>query len=378
MGLLIIPGIFVFFIIFCFFIIDQNQKKMGRWRVLAARHKLTFEPGNLFSPTCVSGYYHGHWVELDSYSTRNHGYLTRLVLSTKRLQNNRTSPAQAQLPDKDFSWADLVERLRQLRVDSQLKGEVRTNIWQLTYVQSGIETDIKHLEAVLEVLCQLADIYPAAVALGGEAVPALHSIATNPGKLRDVAKQWLYDISNTTRRRLKAQAAKLLCPDCLARFAAHKIHLSWLSSVTYYGCRVCGQSRNVLNVRSIAVLDRHMETAQIQKGESLYINWFSRPTLFDFDTVAIVRASDEDVERFALQVGNDMDELRKSRYQDMRCVISPDCELSANSWRILERMFGQVERGRKRKARSRPDFVSTELTGYGEPVLEMAINTTAN
>jgi len=289
------------------------------------------------------------------------------------------SPEHTQQPDAVFTREDLITRLRQLRVDSQLKGEVKANIWQLGYEQAGIETDIKRLEAVLDVLSELADIYPTAVALGGEAVPVLHSIATNPGKLSDVATQWLYDIGNTTQRRLKARAGKLLCPNCLARFAAHKVNLSWLNSMTYYGCRVCGQSRNVLEVQSVVVLDRQMQTTQRQKGGTLYANWFNRTALFDFDAVAIVRASDEDVERFALQVGNDTDELRASRYQAMRCVISPDCELSVNSWRILERMFGRVETGRKRKARSRPDLVTAEPAGQvGERALAMAIDTTAN
>lgn len=370
MDCLFFPGIIGVVIIFVVLNYANNQKKMERWRDLAAKHKLRFQPGNLFSSTSVSGYYHGHRVELDSYSPRHQGDTTRLVLSTKRLQPGQISPGQAQQPDKAFSRQDLIEKLRQLRVNSQLRGNVKANIWQLSYEQLGIETDIKHLETVLDVLCQLADIYPAAVALGGEAVPVLHSIATNPGKLSDVATQWLYDIGNTTQRRLKVRAGKLLCPDCLARFGAHKVQLSWLSSVTYYGCRVCGQSRNVLEARSIVVLDRHMQTAQLQKRGTLYTNWFSRPTLFDFDAVAIVRAGDEDVERFALQVGNDMDELRTSRYQDMRCVVSPDCGLSANSWRILERMFGQVETGRKRKARPRPDLGGEEMTGRVERALD--------
>ena len=64
-----------------------------------------------------------------------------------------------------------------------------------------------------------------------------------------------------------------------------------------------------------------------------------------FDEVEIVQATDEDVERFAVQVGNDTDPKRKPRYQEMRCVVSPECRLSENSMRILERMFGAVEVG---------------------------------
>jgi hypothetical protein len=49
------------------------------------------------------------------------------------------------------------------------------------------------------------------------------------------------------------------------------------------------------------------------------------------------------VERFAVQVGNDTDPVRQEFYRFMRCVISPDCRLSDNTIRILRRTFGQVD-----------------------------------
>jgi hypothetical protein len=67
-----------------------------------------------------------------------------------------------------------------------------------------------------------------------------------------------------------------------------------------------------------------------------------RRQLFDFDEVEIIQASDKEVERFIVQVGNDTDEARQSRYQQMRCVISPDAGLSVNTMRILQYTFSQV------------------------------------
>jgi hypothetical protein len=64
--------------------------------------------------------------------------------------------------------------------------------------------------------------------------------------------------------------------------------------------------------------------------------------LFDFDAIEIVRASDEDVERFAVQVGNDTDSVRHPRYKGMQCAMSSECHLSENTVRILQCMFGQV------------------------------------
>jgi hypothetical protein len=72
------------------------------------------------------------------------------------------------------------------------------------------------------------------------------------------------------------------------------------------------------------------------------VNWLTHRKLFDFDEVEIAQTTDEDVERFAVQVGNDTDPKRKPRYQKMRCVVSSECQLSENTMRILERMFGTV------------------------------------
>jgi hypothetical protein len=57
----------------------------------------------------------------------------------------------------------------------------------------------------------------------------------------------------------------------------------------------------------------------------------------------IILATDEEVEHFAVQVGNDTDPVRSRDYKQMRCTVGPDCKLSANTMRILQRTFGQVE-----------------------------------
>jgi len=65
--------------------------------------------------------------------------------------------------------------------------------------------------------------------------------------------------------------------------------------------------------------------------------------LFDFEQVVIVTANDEDVERFAVQVGNDTDPVRRPKYAQMCCLVSPECALSENTVRIFRRTFGRVE-----------------------------------
>ena len=94
----------------------------------------------------------------------------------------------------------------------------------------------------------------------------------------------------------------------------------------------------------MAILDAEWTEDQAQQDGQLRVNWLTRRTLFDFDRVEIIQATDEDVERFVIQVGNDTDTFRQPRYKQMRCVVAPDCQLSENTWKILRSFFGQVER----------------------------------
>jgi hypothetical protein len=119
--------------------------------------------------------------------------------------------------------------------------------------------------------------------------------------------------------------------------------------ITYYGCRICGQSREYFYLPQgvVAVLDTSWGKVQAEEDGLLQVNWLIHRTLFDFDRIKIIQATDEDVERFAVQVGNDTDPFRRLRYQQMSCVVGSECRLSENTIRILERMFGQVERERE-------------------------------
>jgi hypothetical protein len=87
-----------------------------------------------------------------------------------------------------------------------------------------------------------------------------------------------------------------------------------------------------------------MAEEQVNQDELLRVNWFRRDSLFDFDRVELVQANDEEVERFAVRVGNDTDPVRSPRYGQMACLIGPDCRPSENTWRILQSQFGEVGR----------------------------------
>jgi hypothetical protein len=85
-----------------------------------------------------------------------------------------------------------------------------------------------------------------------------------------------------------------------------------------------------------------MSGEPVEKDGVVVVNWLVRRVLFDFSGVYINQASDEEVERFAVQIGNDTDEWRRPRYSEMTCHIGPSCVLSENTLRILQRTFGQV------------------------------------
>ena len=112
----------------------------------------------------------------------------------------------------------------------------------------------------------------------------------------------------------------------------------------YYGCRECHQSKSYyLADRVIAVLNSGMETDAVERSNTLHVNWLKHRELFDFDGVEIIQATDEAIERFAVQVGNDTNPNRRPRYKQMQCTVSKNCALSQNTARILQHTFDSVE-----------------------------------
>ncbi len=200
----------------------------------------------------------------------------------------------------------------------------------------------------LDHLCQLfgnlVREYAVLVELGGDITPVLQAMAAGPDQIWSmIARQLLRDIARSTSRQFSHRAKSPYCPYCLTCFGPHHLTLPPLLSVTFYGCRSCGQSQTFFEGQATAVLDRRMAELAQQQEKTLRVNWFAKKALFDFDLVEVIRAGDEDVERFAVQVGNDTDPLRRLRYPKMRCLVAPEARLSMNTLRILRATFGQVE-----------------------------------
>ncbi|MCP4367111.1 MAG: hypothetical protein GY797_03195 [Deltaproteobacteria bacterium] len=186
------------------------------------------------------------------------------------------------------------------------------------------------------------------VHLGGEAIQPLIARLSDQREEWPETIEWLLEnIAIETSKELPKEVSHLLCPICVVMCGKNKVKLSWKQSLTFYGCQRCYQSRKFIERADqiVAVLDAEMKQQQKQagKGKVLRVNWLKRKMLFEFDRVEIIKARDEDVELFAIQVGNDKDRKRKSRYKKMKCIVGTKNELLENTIRILGKMFGQVE-----------------------------------
>lgn len=326
----------------------KEKRLWTPWQELAKANKLTFSRGSFLVDDKVFGRYNNHFVTLETFKEHENGFnqsCTSLSVSKSNQAFYNTSPAIDGLLDKSLDINNIINLLspKELKHDTRWRVKADPMGRRISYTQQGMQTNTKYLQFLLDWLNEVADAYPTIVALGGEAVTPLQSLAKRNSSLEPLITQLLFDVANQTKIRLGYQAKDLVCSHCLTSCGKHKIILSWWQSITYYGCRTCRQSQKFFKGWVVARLDNTMAQEQIQQDGILRVNWLSRRTLFDFDEVEIIQATDEEVERFAVQVGNDTDFLRKPRYQQMRCVVSADCGLSENSHRILRRMFGSVE-----------------------------------
>lgn len=329
-----------------------REARLSAWQDLAAAKNLTFTPGQwaLFSATeaTVHGNYQGCQLVLTlihkSQGKSSVTYTQVSVWPEKRAPG-KIDPAKFP-PGQPLDYYDLktwLNRQPALYAYGELPVKVEDGGLSFVYEKQAVITDTDFLGVLFDFLVELTRTYPEVITVGGDAVPALHQIASERSEeLQPLAQQLLHEIAETTQR-LKWYCDQSFCPRCLTCCDAYELRSGWWSSLTFYGCRTCRQSREFLRGSLVAVLDSQAETELIKEQDNLRVNWLQRRDLFDFGRVEIVQATDEDVERFAVQVGNDTDEWRKPRYEQMPCVVSAQCRLSENTLRILERMFGEVK-----------------------------------
>jgi hypothetical protein len=322
-----------------------HQKKKIRWRKLANDNGLKYKHMPWFKGGgSVFGEFRGYQLNLESVGAilgNEDGY-TQIILSVTDSQETTT---EVNFPKN----SDIIEKsLRVFESSLKLRGKIKKGkeAQFVSYKQSSVEGDVEYLQSVLDLLGDIADGYSLAMSVEGKALPYLQKMVKEEDyPLQPIILQLMDDIFQKVTARLNETNTCLVCQSCLTRYEIHKDG-GWTEAFKYYGCRICHSSQNSYEVQKIvALLDSRESEAVQQQDSTLWVNWLVERDLFDFDEVGIIKATDEDAERFAVQIGNDTDLVRRPTYQDMRCIISPDCELSENSERILRRTFAQVEIG---------------------------------
>jgi hypothetical protein len=322
---------------------QNNQKSKATWRNFAAKKNFKFTAGFWGTDAKIEGDYEGYQLTLEAVrEAQTKEIRTRLTLRPY----TPVLPVTPTTAQEERQLAAHLRTLTSATIPSKKKGQLKfgPELQTVSYEEVGFEIDTEYLASLLKPLGSLLEIYLQVDALNGQTILELHRLAAQ--EKNQLAAGLLQYIGQETTHRFQSRANRLLCPHCLTRFGKHQVHLSWFNPITYYGCRTCHQSRDIIEWpgQVIAVLDRSMSDEQTRQGQRLGVNWLNRRSLFDFDGVYINQASDEEVERFAVQVGNDTDALRREKYAHMVCLVSPQATFSENSLRILQRTFNEVMR----------------------------------
>jgi len=326
---------------------DIQEK--ASWSHFAQATGLTYHhPADWLSRAFVTGVYKKYRVRLDTVLRfeGDHGTLnTRFTLRMKMPPLNRAAVsgkdgramAKAYLSRLHGLSTDAVRS--RLYLGREVGGQL---VWRYEYPQ--MVKSVRFLRASLNQLVAVAEDFPTLVALGGEVVPLLQRAAEEKPSLDFVLPRLLKEVELHSLVRTGNGERRLWCPHCKARYVPVRVALPWtgLKEITYYGCRLCGRSRDYLVGDVVGVLDAGMAEEVERQNGHIRVNWLVGRRVFDFDEVEILRADDEAVERFAVQLGNDTDPQRQKRYGQMRCLVSPQSQLSENSLRILRQRFGEV------------------------------------
>ena len=325
---------------------SEFLRKFGEaWQSLALAKDLQFKWGG--SPKTVqqiTGPYRGGQFNLSAAYDEDQSPVTKLTLS-------KPDDEPGPLDNEPLLTASLMTRLLNPgRVRYRLggnwekdDGDCSIDKSQVVYALPGFETDTEYLQFLMDALYYLWHFYPQILAQPHEIVPVLQSVAANKKHpTQSLARRLLNDLIETTQP-LQDHLPQLLCRHCWHHFTDHTVSLSPLESTSYFGCRACHRTQEyVTTSHIIVVLDEMMDADYRLTEQEFRINWLSSRTLFDFDEVEIGQITDEAVERFVVQLGNDTDPVRASTYVHMRCTFRTGHNLTENTLRLLKQRFASV------------------------------------
>ncbi len=324
---------------FVYFNYHHDEGEKTTWKLFAQSNKLELVRARAFGEGAhIVGGFQNYRVKIDTLNVDYQTH-TRITLSFANLVNSLCSSSK-----EIYATETQLNDLFCMDTLQVLKGQimVKVNESEIYYDQLGVEKDIEYLQSILDALPDL--VHAQSVILSSN-TPVEAIIADRNGELWPLTAQSLKEIAQDTFTQLRDKAPNLLCPNCLTRFHRNQVKLTSGKSINYYGCRECGQNHEFFEGKVVAVLNSETTVKQDEQDGVLRVNWSLDKMLFDFDEVEIIQATDEEVERFAVQVGNDTDFFRQPKYSNMYCQISSNCEISDSSIRILNRMFERVDYG---------------------------------
>jgi len=304
------------------------------WQQFSESYGLNFEKGGkYFGDPIISGNFLGHFLSIKQ------KVLNKQLGTIFELKRNNA------LKHKKNSYTDRDIMHRFKAIFNIIKSGIDIEITPKRILFSTIIRSSYDLHSISSQLVKLIELYPNLYMIADNAVNFL--IQDKPFK--QITQAIIESICLDTELRIKPNISLLLCKKCFTHCSSHKVKGSFSSSnilptsFRYYGCRLCRQSRDLIEGRSVAALDNLMtEEWSVQKNR-ISVNWLTIRKPFDFHEVRIKQASDREVEEFVMQAGNDMDEFRQPRYKEMPCIIASDCKLSENTLRILKHTFKSVK-----------------------------------
>lgn len=333
------------------------------WEIFAKKHQLHFVVGRYLERTKIFGKLRGYDFLLTGYTPQvNPQIRPKTIVAVVILSDFTVADPNWLLNRKSMVTFEQLHHILQTLEDTSGLISLGQKFPQVVYEREFWVTGYPEKELFnqheLERLYQLIEAYPNLVAFGGKMIPHLAKITyQSKHPLRETVSHLLPIIASTTLH-LEEQQDQLLCKNCLTQCSLHKAtyleYKPWANifaripkpgrefHIAYYGCRVCHQSQDFYQAdQVVAVLNNQVDNLVLQEKPILRINWIVHNTLFDFDTVEIIQATNQQVERFAVQIGNDLDSIRAGRYKKMSYMLSSNCQLSENTERILSQIFGK-------------------------------------
>ena len=174
------------------------------------------------------------------------------------------------------------------------------------------------------------------VQVGGEMVPLLNRVSA------DLALLLITQISTSTTKKLSK--GRHLCPECCSvvqqRTASFSGH-----AFKYWGCRICHNSRQIAKFKGalIGTIDPTSSVTLATDSINYFWNYSRTEFIGDLDRFEVCGGSDEDVERFLIDLSDEQDEERLRMYRKAPLILKIS-GVSDNTIRMGKEFFKRVKR----------------------------------